>query len=453
MRTFRRVLVLVSLSGTSLAMAQTPPPRNPGLERVGHIIVLFLENRSFDHLYGTFPGADGVEQAGFSAIQVTQDGRPYISLPPVINTLGVLPTIDVRFKPGIPNGPFREDQYVDLSERTGDPVHRFYQEQEQIDGGKMDKFVAISDAGGLPMGYFDGSSLALFQLAQEYTLADQFFHAAFGGAFLNHMWLICACTPRYPDAPKNLVAQVDARGHMTSDGAITPDGYAVNTIEPRSLPHDPMIADDTQLLPPQAIPTIGRSLTDAGVSWAWYSGGYADAIAGYPDASFVYHHQPFMYFADYGEGTSGRAEHLKDERDMMQAIENRTLPAVSFYKPIGKDDEHPGYADLTRGDRHAEAIIRAIQNSFIWDDAVIIVTYAGNGGLWDHVAPPKVDRWGPGTRVPAIIISRFAKRHFVDHTVYDTTSILKLIETRWHLVPLGERDAHAADLTNTLERN
>jgi len=82
---------------------------------------------------------------------------------------------------------------------------------------------------------------------------------------------------------------------------------------------------------------------------------------------------------------------------------------------------------------------------------VIIVTYGSNGGIWDHVAPPVIDRWGPGTRVPAIIISRFAKRHFVDHTVYDTTSILKLIETRWQLAPLSERDAKAADLTNTLD--
>jgi phospholipase C len=71
--------------------------------------------------------------------------------------------------------------------------------------------------------------------------------------------------------------------------------------------------------------------------------------------------------------------------------------------------------------------------------------------MWDHVTPPKSDRWGPGTRVPTIIISPFAKRHFVDHTIYDTTSILKLIETRWHLTPLGKRDAQAADLTNALD--
>ena len=82
---------------------------------------------------------------------------------------------------------------------------------------------------------------------------------------------------------------------------------------------------------------------------------------------------------------------------------------------------------------------------------MIIVTYGNNGGMWDHVAPPVIDRWGPGIRVPTIIISPFAKRHFIDHTTYDTTSILKLIETRWQLLPLGPRDAQAADLTNALD--
>ncbi len=177
------------------------------------------------------------------------------------------------------------------------------------------------------------------------------------------------------------------------------------------------------------------------------------AIDSHPNSTFIYHHQPFGYFVDYAAGTPGRAEHLKDERDMLRAIRDRTLPAVSFYKPIGADDEHPGYASVVRGDYHAAAIIYQIQQSFIWDDAVIIVTYAENGGIWDHVAPPKIDRWGPGTRVPTIIISPFAKRHFVDHTTYETTSILKLIETRWGLTPLGDRDAHAADLTNTLRLN
>ncbi len=85
-----------------------------------------------------------------------------------------------------------------------------------------------------------------------------------------------------------------------------------------------------------------------------------------------------------------------------------------------------------------------------WDDTAIIITYDENGGRWDHVAPPGVDQWGPGTRVPAIIISPYAKKGFVDHTQYDTTSILKFIETRWDLAPLTTRDANANDLTQRL---
>lgn len=458
MQPLRTALFLIVLLAMP-AVAAPPPERKPGLDRIGHIIVLFLENRSFDHLYGMFPGADGVDNAGFAAIQVSETSRPFVTLPAVINNRwlwrgGMPPSlagVDTRFLPGLPNGPFRADQFMTLEERTGDLVHRFYQEQEQIHDGKMDRFVALSGAGALPMGYFDGRPLPLYRLAAEYTLADRFFHAAFGGGFLNHFWLICACTPRYDDAPRSLVAELDDHERMVRDGAVTPDGYAVNTINPVSEPHDPRITDSRQLLPLQKMPTIGRLLTDAGVSWAWYAGGFANAEAGHPDPTFIYHHQPFVYFADYAKGTPGRAEHLFDQRDMIRAIRDRTLPAVSFYKPIGSDDEHPGYTDIVRGDKHAALIIDEIQKSFIWDDAVIIVTYAGNGGIWDHVAPPKIDRWGPGTRVPAIIISPFAKRHFVDHTTYDTTSILKLIETRWHLTPLGKRDAAAADLTNALQ--
>jgi phospholipase C len=450
MRALLKIALLPLLVVSTEALAAPPPEPRPGLDRVGHIIVIFLENRSFDHLYGLFPGADGFSEAGSGATQVTPNGERFDVLPAVLNNYA--PSwVDQRFSAGLPNEPFREDRFVDLRDLTGDPVHRFYQEQEQINGGKMNQFVAYSDVGGLPMGYFDGHQLPLFRLAQEFTLADHFFHAAFGGGFLNHMWLICACTPRYDDAPAGLVAQLDAHGRMISDGAVTPDGFAVNTIQPRSGLHNPTVTDERYRLPPQTMPTIGRLLTDGGISWAWYAGGYANAIAGHANPSFIYHHQPFAYFADYADGTAGRAEHLKDESDMLEAIDDRTLPAVSFYKPLGIDDEHPGYADLLRGDGHAAWIVQRIQNSFIWNDAVIIITYGSNGGLWDHVAPPKIDRWGPGTRVPAIIISRFAKRHFVDHTIYDTTSILKLIETRWRLTPLSERDANAADLTNALQ--
>src|SRR6478752_3071649 len=248
--------LLLSLASAAPARAAQPLERRADLGRIGHIIVIFLENHSFDHLYGLFPGAEGLQDAGFAAIQVSREGEQFRSLPAVINNLMRSARIDSRFAVGLPNGPFRADRYVSLEERISDPVHRFYQEQEQIDGGKMDRFVALSNTGALPMGYFDGSALPLFRLAHEYTLADRFFHAAFGGALLNHFWLICACTPRYDDPPENLVAKLDVNGRMIKDGAVTPDGFAVNTIDPVSTPHDRGITDSRQFLPLQTMTTI-----------------------------------------------------------------------------------------------------------------------------------------------------------------------------------------------------
>ncbi len=127
------------------------------------------------------------------------------------------------------------------------------------------------------------------------------------------------------------------------------------------------------------------------------------------------------------------------------------LPAVAFIKALGVNNEHPGYASPLRGHEHVVRLVRAVMDSSYWNEAAIIITYDENGGRWDHVAPPVVDRWGPAARVPAVIVSPFAKRRFVDHTRYDTTSILKFIERRWNLKPLGTRDAAANDLSNAFD--
>jgi acid phosphatase len=161
--------------------------------------------------------------------------------------------------------------------------------------------------------------------------------------------------------------------------------------------------------------------------------------------------QPFAYFANYADGTAAKKAHLKDETDLMADLKAGTLPAVSFVKPLGPDNEHPGYANLVRGQQHVADLVSAIQNSSAWKDTAIVITYDEHGGAWDHVAPPTGDRWGPGSRVPAIIISPYARRGYVDHTQYDTTSILKFIETRWNLPSLGTRDAAANDLTNAFD--
>jgi acid phosphatase len=445
------------------ACGRDAPAAPAGLERVQHIVVLFLENRSFDNLYGLFPGAEGLQNLDRIAPQVDDHGEPYKVLPRALDSRlrdaatkeGDPHPVDPRIPGNLPNRPFRLDPFVPLDAQSGDLVHRFRTEQRQINAGKMDRFIVEGDSGSLPLGYYDGSSLKMWKLAQEFTLADRFFHAAFGGSFLNHFWLICACSPVIPSEDwatmdHKLLGNPSA---FPQDPDVWDDHehyWAVNTMESVFPPHHTGIPAQ-RLLPAQTHATIGDRLSDKGISWAWYAGGWAEAVSGRPDATFQFHHQPFAYFARYGDNTPGRAEHLKDEGEFLNAIATDTLPSVAFWKPLGRDDEHPGYASIAAGDRKTGEIVDKIRNSPAWASTIIIVTHDENGGTWDHVAPPQIDRWGPGTRVPAIVISPFAKKGFVDPTIYDTTAILKLIEQRFDLPPVGDRDARADGLSNAFD--
>jgi phospholipase C len=451
MRTASAIFGLVA--GVAILVAPTAiAQQNTGLQKVNHIVVIYQENWSFDSLYGKFPGANGFDQAGTTTAQVDKDGKPYATLPQPLNTTFSPPAPDVRFPADLPVAPFDTAQYVAPNQLTGDAVHRYYQEQYQIDGGKMDGFVAWSDAAGLVMSYYDATEMPEGKLAKQYTMLDNFFHAAFGGSFLNHQFLICACAPTWPEAPASIVAQLDpATGMMTRDGQVTPDGFAINTSYTVNSPHPASVTDRSLLVPEQTAPTIGDRLSDQGLSWAWYSGGWNNAVIGHADPLFQFHHQPFAYYANYADGTPGRAQHLKDENDFYTDVLNGNLPAVSFVKPLGPDNEHPGYANLSNGQAHVADLVNLVQNSPFWNDTAIIITYDEHGGRWDHVAPPVIDTWGPGLRVPAIIVSPFARKGFVDHTQYDTTSILRLIEERWNLQPLADRDSHAGDLLTAFD--
>ena len=444
------IAALALIAALSPARAQDAPKPVPGLEKINHVIVIYLENRSFDNLYGLFPGADGIAQAGATSTQVDKDGKPYDKLPPVLNTNMKPVAPDTRFPLALDNKPYRADAYVKLDQITGDAWHRYYQEQLQIDSGKMDKYVAWSDAGSLVMGYYDGSPSPVWQLAKDYTLMDEFHHAAFGGSFLNHIFMICGCAPKFPEAPDEIIAKLDDKGGLVKDGAVTPDGYAVNTLFAAGGPY-PAGYPKARLVPPQTDATIGDRLVEKGIDWAWFSGGWDDAIAGKPGPLFQFHHQPFAYFKKYAVGTPGAKAHLKDETDFIEGITKGELPPVVFFKPSGEDNEHPGYSSILAGEYHTALLIDLIKRSPLWKDSAIVVTYDENGGLWDHVAPPAIDKWGPGTRVPALLISPFAKKGFIDHTVMDTTAIDKLIETRWGLKPLGSRDAASGDMTEAFQ--
>lgn len=415
------------------------------LDKINHVVVIYLENHSFDNLYGSFPGANGLEYAPESKIiQVDSNGKPYTFLPAI--------TQSSAFPTNLPNHFFDIDQYIPNDMITPDVLHRYYQEQMQIDGGKMDKYALYnSNSEGLSQGYYTTNLIPMLDIAQKYTLCDNFFHSAFGGSFLNHMWLIAAASPVFPNAPSSIVAVLGSNGQVITDGQVTPDGYVVNTSYTVNNPH-PSTAPANTLVPNQTLPTIGDRLSGKNVSWAWYSGGWDSALAGHPDVTFQFHHQPFAYFANYADGTQAKAEHLKDEKDFIAAAKAGTLPSVSFVKPLGINNEHPGYSDVALGENHAVELINDVLNGPDGKDVLIIVTYDENGGFWDHVAPPVIDKkWGPGTRVPAILVGPFVKRGFVDHTQYETASILSLIERRWSLSPLSSRDRDAAPLQNVFD--
>ena len=506
----RCLLSAIALFGCGVRAATNDPAVvESSLEKIKTIVVIYAENRSFDNLYGMFPGAEGIAQALENPAcyqQVDRDGKTVLpTLPPVhiAHAMGAKTEKQWAFVGKLPNKPFLIDDDhpgdgpgIPASQLTPDLDHRFYNEQMQIHGGRNDMFSAWSSAGGLTMGYYSGESMKMWQLARQYVLADHFFMGGFGGSFFNHQYLISASPPVFPGPPNACLSAVDDSGTALKlakkspasaldgppwwekDSTVTPDGFAVNTMQPAYQPSttapakngDPRLADPTGggkanriPLPPQTRPTIGDTLTAKGIYWKWYSGAWNQALA---DRTILYnekpgspnfqtHHQPFNYFKRFDpttpEGAAQRAAHLKDYTDMLDDIKSGGLPPVVFFKPQGSLTQHPGYADVMSGDAHLADVVARLQAGPQWNDMLIIVTYDENGGFFDHVPPPKGDRWGPGTRIPAIIISPYAKKGFVDHTTYDTTSIIKLITRRFNLDPLPGVRPQMGDLTAALE--
>ena len=502
--------------------AQHDRPGLPGGYQ--HLVVIYEENHSFDNLYGGWgrvghDEVDGLQHAR-NATQTDQHGTAYgclpqndvnLTSPPLTNTCqdaahGITAS-------HFTNQPFRIDDYIKPEDRTCPPpgvfapngvlkdspgalpggctrdlVHRFYQEQYQIDHGKQDHYLSGSDAIGLTMGHYDTQQLPIYRYlhspgAPHYVIADRFFQAAFGGSFLNHQWLIAARSPLDTSngASGAVNSVIDANGMPiaypqyqptgpVTDGQLTQacpgdpaandpvracGDFAVNTIQPASPPHSSSTVR-LPLIDDSVYPNIGDRLTDAGISWNWYSGGWDKAEAGTPEPLFQYHHQPFNYFANYAPGQPGRA-HLQDETKFQAAVANGTLPTVSFVKPYGAENEHPGYASETSGSSHLVSLLQQIAAGPGADSTLVVVTYDEFGGQWDHVPPPGQggtrgvhDAWGPGTRIPALILSTSMRRSGVDHTVYDTTSILAMIERSFHLAPLSSRDASVRNLAHAV---
>ncbi len=474
------------------------------------IVVIYAENRTFDNMLGNFPGAHGLNdvldaQGHPTAAYVPQkdrDGTTVLAkLPKTWGgvTLGGNPTVVTEAQSdGLANAPFgMENAYVangaptlGTLDVTRDLTHRFFENQMEINGGTNDMYAAWLDAGGLTMGHFDTSQSKLYKLAQQYVLADNFFSGAFGGSFLNHQYLICACAPVAPmDFVTSTSPAITTLGPASSKGvpqlelgatsppsaltgppsfahstAIAPldyfgtgDGYrAVNTIQPAYEPSgntpaagatDLHFANPTSpsTLPPQTQMTIGDQLTTANINWVWYATSWDAATADGMQASTM--PRNVIYTPSTARGTPDCTAHLKDYTAMLSDAIAGTLPPVVWYKPTGNVNQHPGYANIDDGDAHIADVVAKLKASPQWAHMVIVITYDEYGGQWDHVAPPKGDKLGPATRIPAIIISPYAKLGTVDHTQYDSASTIRLIERRFGLAPLPGITARDTALT------
>jgi acid phosphatase len=524
------------------------------LKKIRHFVVVYQENHSFDNLYGRWEGVDGIANADPAhTTQVGQNGAPYSCLlqndvnltsPPLPATCtNAAPAFTSAFR----NAPFQIDDYIGPEDTTcpapgvsapngvlkgtglpggctRDLVHRYYQEPYQLNGGKQDRYVTGSDAVGLAMGYYDTRRLPLYEYLHgkhhpAYAISDRFFQAAFGGSFLNHQWLVAAATPVFPGAlndgsADDLHSRVDANGMPASyplytatgpvkDLALTvpcssphPAGlacgdYAVNTIQPPYQPFAPGTAE-ARRLPAQPGATIGDRLSEKGIDWAWYSGGWSNAngdVGGpgwtngttgtcadpetatgavYPNCPnklFQYHHQPLNYYKTFAPGTAARAQHLRDEAEF-EALAGASgkrcqLKPVSLIKPVGAENEHPGYASEHTGSDHLVDLVQSVQRSRCAKDTMVVVTYDEFGGQWDHVPPPGQgpttpgphDEMGPSTRIPALTIAPGLRKPFtVDSASHDTTSIAATIEHRFGLRPLTARDRDVQDLSTVFER-
>jgi phospholipase C len=354
---------------------------------IKHFVFLFQENHTFDNYFGTRPGVDGVPPGTCMPVKAG--------------------TVTPCEKPY----PIGQSGITDL----GHTVAQFYRE---YDGGKMDGFVeANSDNGrdgSMAMGYYDDSDLPYYwNIADEYALFDRFFSSARGGSIPNHMFAVTG-TP----------------GITGKQEEIPPNGWG-------------------------ALPTIFDRLQAAGVSWKFYIENYdptitfrtRDTVEKVDRAAQVIWAPVLGYkrFVDNPE----LSKHIVSLDEYYKDVDEGNLPAVSYIVPSG-DSEHPP-GRVQAGERLVQSLLVQLMRSDSWDSSAFFWTYDDWGGWYDHVRPPFIDKWGYGFRVPALLVSPYARQDFVSSRTSDFTSILAFIEHNWNLAPLAGRDAKASDLTEVFD--
>jgi len=500
----RRFLKSVTATGTAALLAARfgPPLRAAaptasdlqGLrEKIDHIIVIYQENRSFDHYFGAYQPPGGGEVAGlldkdgrvdarFIGLQKNAAGVPYGHLPLPWQLPGFAnATID--------NRPFHLSPYIPADDNVPwDPMHHFFRMFAQINHGQMDRFVALALLGkhiffdkepdgdpaqmmfanstpsGAVLGFYMREDLpSYYHLADEYVLFDHFFQAMSGGSTGNALYLVAARSAEWSKAPATKTGSFDP---PVFGKPYDKNGMLINDVPPVNGPTETFMGSIDLCPPPaeQTYPNIGDRLDAASLSWAWYNEGWnavkpwaSKTAFGAGDGSVVVdtpapylpHHNPFQYLPSWFANV--QAGHMRDSTDFLEDLKTGRLPSMCFLKATGGRDEHPANSTPRWGEEWVLGLLKALGESRLWEKSAVVITYDEGGGFWDHVAPPNPDAYGCGTRVPALLISPWARRGYIDRRVADTTSILALIEARFGLRPLQQRDAQAYNLLDGLD--
>ncbi|MDP9849126.1 phospholipase C [Streptosporangium lutulentum] len=466
---------------------------------IKHLVVLFDENVSFDHYFGTYPNAANTDGTTFKAAKGT-------------------PKVDGLSKKLLTKNPnqFNPKRLTPSQALTCDMDHDYGHEQLAYDGGKADKFVentgrdkctgqpVIFGEPGLVMDYYDGNTVTgLWNYAQNYAMSDNSFNTVFGPSTPGALNLISGQT--------HGVYAVNPVTHEKVTDAYTvasPNAKGVGTVinDP-----DPAFDDcsDTNHTATNALAVmkgknIGDLLNEQKVTWGWFQGGFkpTGAAGGYAVCGATHqnvggnsvvdyspHHNPFAYYESTSNpkhlpptsvakiGQTDQANHQYDLTDFDKAVKAGNLPAVSFLKAGEYQDGHAGYSDPLDEQHFLVDTINELQRSKDWSSTAVVIAYDDSDGWYDHAKPPIVngsadpahdaaalcgtasaaggyaDRCGMGPRLPMLVISPYSKTNYVDHTRTDQTSILKFVEDNWETGRIGDSsfDAKAKPLTGMLD--
>jgi phospholipase C len=390
---------------SALAQDREPRPNTP----IEHFMVLMQENHSFDNYFGTYPGADGLPK-GVCMPVAPEGSAPSRLLRPggagEVRSPRESKIYEVRSgRPCVK--PFR------LGTRSIDLPHTEDANAHQYAGGRMNGFIdAVAKEGLGPdpaaMGYYDRRDLPYhWKIADRYVLFDRFFQSARGGSVPNHMFWVTGT-----------VGNPDGHHHLPREG----------------------LGD---------LPTIFDRLEARGISWKFYVQDY-DPHENYRTniRSDQVHWVPLLNLPRFIDNPR-LARRIVDLDEYFEDLNKGTLPAVAFMVPAGASEHPPG--SLREGQRFVSTLVNSLMQSRFWDRSALMWTYDDWGGFYDHVRPPQVDRFGYGFRVPALLVSPFARRGYIDSTTLDFTSILKFIERNWELRPLASRDAGARSIAGAFD--